>query len=103
MRFLMLDLDTLRADHLGCYGYHRNTSPNIDRVAEQGVRFDNCFNSDAPCLPSRAGMWMGRHGIHTGVINHGGTDAAPMREGPGRDFKTADRFAHRPTVMKKAR
>lgn len=33
MRILMLDLDTLRADHLGCYGYERNTSPNIDSVS----------------------------------------------------------------------
>jgi len=33
MKVLFLDLDTLRPDHLGCYGYHRNTSPNIDRIA----------------------------------------------------------------------
>ena len=55
MRVLMLDLDTLRPDHLGCYGYQRNTSPNIDSVARNGVRFTNWFCSDAPCLPSRAG------------------------------------------------
>ena len=36
MRILMLDIDTLRPDHLGCYGYHRNTSPNIDRIAQPG-------------------------------------------------------------------
>ena len=33
MRLLYLDLDTLRPDHLGCYGYHRDTSPTIDRIA----------------------------------------------------------------------
>ena len=33
MRFLMIDIDTLRYDHLGCYGYNRNTSPNIDGIA----------------------------------------------------------------------
>jgi len=102
MRLVYIDIDTLRADHLGCYGYHRNTSPNIDQIATQGVRFDNCFNSDAPCLPSRAGMWMGRHGIHTGVINHGGTDADPMREGRDRGFKSSDRYDHWPMVMEKA-
>jgi len=56
MRILYLDLDTLRPDHLGCYGYHRDTSPNIDRIAAEGVRFNNCYTPDAPCLPSRASM-----------------------------------------------
>jgi len=102
MRLVYIDIDTLRADHLGCYGYHRNTSPNIDRIAAEGIRFDNCFNSDAPCLPSRAGMWTGRHGIHTGVINHGGTDADPMREGRDRGFKTSPEYDHWPMVMEKA-
>jgi len=99
MRLLYIDIDTLRADHLGCYGYHRNTSPNIDRIAASGVRFDNCFNSDAPCLPSRAGMFMGRHGIHTGIVNHGGTSADPLPEGAGRGFQNSARLWHWPMVM----
>ena len=56
MRILYLDLDTMRPDHLGCYGYHRNTSPNIDRIAAQGVRFTNYYCTDAPCLPSRTAL-----------------------------------------------
>ncbi len=87
MRILMIDIDTLRPDHLGCYGYHRNTSPNIDRIAEQSIRFENCYVSDAPCLPSRSGLWSGRTGFHTGVINHGGTQADPFIEGPTRGFR----------------
>jgi arylsulfatase A-like enzyme len=75
LRILYIDLDSQRPDHLGCYGYHRNTSPNVDRIAAQGVRFDNVHVSDAPCLPSRTALWSGRHGIHTGVINHGGVAA----------------------------
>ena len=43
MRILYLDLDTLRPDHLGCYGYHRNTSPNIDRIAAKSVRFNQYY------------------------------------------------------------
>ena len=77
MRILYLDIDTLRPDHLGCYGYHRNTSPNIDRLAAGGVRFENCYVSDAPCLPSRAALYSGRCGIRNGAINHGG-EAADM-------------------------
>ena len=87
MRILYVDIDTLRPDHLGCYGYHRDTSPNIDALAQQAVRFDNCYNSDAPCLPSRTALWSGRCGFHTGVVNHGGTAAQPFIEGPTRGFR----------------
>jgi arylsulfatase A-like enzyme len=86
MRILYLDIDTLRPDHLGCYGYHRNTSPNIDTLAQKSVRFDNLYVSDAPCLPSRTALWSGRTGYHTGVVGHGGTAADPYIEGPTRDF-----------------
>jgi choline-sulfatase len=86
MRVLYIDIDTLRPDHLGCYGYHRDTSPNIDRIAAQGVRFDKCYASDAPCLPSRTALISGRFGIHTGVVGHGQTAADPLIEGPGRGF-----------------
>ena len=88
MRILYVDIDSLRPDHLGCYGYHRDTSPNIDRIAAEGVRFQNCYASDVPCLPSRSALWAGRHGIHTGVINHGGAQADPFIEGPGRGFRS---------------
>jgi arylsulfatase A-like enzyme len=86
MRILYFDIDTLRPDHLGCYGYSRNTSPNIDRIAGQGVRFENCYVSDAPCLPSRAALFNGRFGIHTGVVGHGGTAADLRLEGSPRGF-----------------
>ncbi len=93
MRILYLDIDTLRADHLGCYGYLRDTSPNIDRLARQSVRMENCYVSDAPCLPSRASMFTGRFGIHTGVVGHGGTAADLRLIGPERGFNT---FRQRP-------
>jgi len=101
MRLLHVDIDTTRGDHLGCYGYHRNTSPNIDRVAAEGIRFEQCYVPDAPCLPSRAALFMGRFGIHTGVVNHGGLRADPYPEGTSREFLTDPRFAHWPAVMRK--
>ena len=88
MRILYIDLDSQRPDHLGCYGYKRDTSPNVDRIAGEGVRFANVHVPDAPCLPSRTALWSGRHGIHTGVINHGGVAADPFLEGEGRAFKS---------------
>ncbi len=87
MNILYIDIDSLRPDHLGCYGYHRATSPNIDAVAREGLRFTNCYTSDAPCLPSRTAMTTGRFGIHTGVVNHGGVASQPFLTGPDRPFK----------------
>jgi arylsulfatase A-like enzyme len=100
MRILYLDLDTLRPDHLGCYGYHRNTSPTIDSVAAEGVRFDNYYCSDAPCLPSRAALMSGRHGIHNGVVNHGGTHADPRLEGRSRQFRDRANFDNLPAWLR---
>ena len=59
MRVIIFDIDTLRPDHLGCYGYMRDTSPNIDEIARRGVRFSRCYCPNAPCLPSRASLITG--------------------------------------------
>ncbi len=87
MRILYLDIDSLRPDHLGCYGYHRNTSPHIDSIARRGLRMSGVHCSDAPCLPSRTAMYTGRFGIHTGVVSHGGTAADPRHDGPTRQAR----------------
>ncbi|MBC2594582.1 sulfatase [Ruficoccus amylovorans] len=87
MRILYIDIDSQRPDHLGCYGYHRNTSPAIDAIAAEGLVFENVYAPDAPCLPSRTAFYSGRFGIHTGVVGHGGTAAQPKIQGPGRNFR----------------
>ncbi|WP_201714308.1 sulfatase family protein [Rossellomorea arthrocnemi] len=91
MRVLLLDLDSTRPDHLGCYGYHRDTSPNIDRICKDGVRFTNYYTSDAPCAPSRSALMSGQLGIHNGLVGHGGTAGDVRHDGPKRDF--SDRLA----------
>ncbi|HEY3298819.1 MAG TPA: sulfatase [Armatimonadota bacterium] len=40
---IIIMADTLRADHVGCYGYSRNTTPNIDRLAKDGIRFNQAI------------------------------------------------------------
>ena len=87
MRILYLDIDALTPSHLGCYGYHRNTSPTIDGLAATGLRCSNVYASDAPCLPSRTALYSGRFGIHTGVVGHGATAAQPKNEGLARNFR----------------
>ncbi|GAG32397.1 unnamed protein product, partial [marine sediment metagenome] len=41
---VLITIDTLRADHLGCYGYFRDTSPNIDSLAKDSFIFENCYS-----------------------------------------------------------
>lgn len=70
MNVVYIVIDTLRADHLGCYGYSRDTSPNIDKLASEGVLFEYAFPSDVPTQPSYTAMFTGLRGIHTGVVSH---------------------------------
>lgn len=72
MRILYVDVDTLRADHLACYGYRRRTAPNLERLAERSVLFERYYCSDSPCLPSRASLSSGQFGITNGVVGHFG-------------------------------
>lgn len=88
MRILYIDIDSLRPDHLSCYGYQRLTSPNIDRIAGEGVRFTNYYASDTPCLPSRSALFSGQFGAKTGVVNHGGQYADPALQGADRGFRS---------------
>jgi arylsulfatase A-like enzyme len=101
MRILYIDCDSLRPDHLGCYGYDRDTSPNIDRLASEGRRFTNYYVSDAPCLPSRTALFASRFGVHTGVVDHGGRHATPRRQG-SRGFRTDPRYASWPRALSRA-
>ncbi len=52
-------VDTLRPDRLGCYGYERGTSPNIDRFAETASLFENAFGQSSWTKPSTASMFTG--------------------------------------------
>jgi arylsulfatase A-like enzyme len=56
---LLISIDALRADHLGCYGYPRNTTPVADRLAEEGVRFEQAFCPVPSTGPSHATMLTG--------------------------------------------
>jgi arylsulfatase A-like enzyme len=63
---VLVSIDTLRADHLGCYGYRRDTSPNLDRLAREGVLFRQAIASSSWTFPSHvsmlSGLNPGRHG-----------------------------------------
>ena len=102
MRILYVDVDSLRPDHLGCYGYGRDTSPTVDALADEGRRFTNVYASDVPCLPSRTALFSGRFGVHTGVVNHGGIAADPRPLGGNRTFRNDGPFRTLPTALREA-
>jgi arylsulfatase A-like enzyme len=56
---LFIVMDTVRADHLSCYGYGRRTTPNIDRIAREGIVFSNAFSAAPWTLSSHASMFTG--------------------------------------------
>jgi len=56
INILLISLDTLRADHLGCYGYSRNTSPTIDTLAEEGTLFTSAFSPASSTLTAHMSL-----------------------------------------------
>jgi arylsulfatase len=70
---LLITVDTLRADHLGCYGYARPTSPQIDALAGQGVLCERVFCAGIPTQPSYTSLYTGQHPLTHGIIAQGGT------------------------------
>lgn len=67
---IIFDIDTLRADHLGCYGYHRDTSPNIDAFAERAALFEWAFAQGPNTPPSQASILTGLYpSSHGRIVN----------------------------------
>ncbi|MCY4593827.1 MAG: sulfatase [Bryobacterales bacterium] len=58
---VLITVDTLRADHLSSYGYHLKTSPVMDQLAEDGVRFDRAYSAIPMTGPSHFSMFTGRY------------------------------------------
>ncbi len=68
---LLVTLDTLRADHLGSYGYPRPTSPFLDRLAREGVLFENAESSAVQTSAAHASLFTGLYPSQHGVRSNG--------------------------------
>ena len=69
MNVVLLAVDSLRRDHMSCYGYHRLTTPYIDRFASQGVLFEDTFSSNIPTTSAYSAMLTGRDLFSTQVVS----------------------------------
>jgi arylsulfatase A-like enzyme/tetratricopeptide (TPR) repeat protein len=68
---ILITLDTVRADHLRCYGYKNIKTPSLDLLASKGVLFENAFTSAPITLPAHASILTGLYPFHTKVRNNG--------------------------------
>ncbi len=68
---ILVSIDTLRADHLGCYGHDGIRTPNIDRFALRSLRFDRCFSAVPITLPSHTTMMTGMYPLRHSVRDNG--------------------------------
>ena len=67
---VLIAVDTLRADHLSCYGYERNTSPEIDSLAGEGVLFLRCLSHIPATTPSFATIFTSKKPVSHGVLDN---------------------------------
>jgi arylsulfatase A-like enzyme len=66
---ILISIDTLRADHLGSYGYYIEMSPNIDNFASEGVRFSRAISQSSWTLPAHASLFTGFYPSSHGAVN----------------------------------
>jgi len=75
---IFIVIDTLRADHLGCSGYNRDITPNIDSLANDGYRFDNAISSAPWTIPAVGTILTGQYPCILGI--KGGHDTSIREE-----------------------
>ena len=75
---MLISIDSLRPDHLHCYGYPKSTSPRIDQLASEGALFENVVSSSAWGLPAHAAMFTGLADSVHGCTD---TETAPFVSG----------------------
>ncbi len=79
LNVVLITIDTLRADHLGCYGYKQIKTPNIDGLAADGVRFERAFAVVPVTLPSHTSMLTGTYPMLSGMHDFSGNKLSPLQ------------------------
>jgi len=72
LNVLIIMVDEMRPDYLGCYGNSVVKTPNLDKLAEEGVIFQNAYSNNPVCLPSRVSLFTGLYPHqHRALTNRG--------------------------------
>src|SRR5437762_202742 len=86
---LLVTIDTLRADHVGSYGYHDASTQTIDALARRGVRFETAVAHAPLTGPSHASILTGQTPLGHGFRNNSGFILAPEVKTVAQDFRNA--------------
>src|SRR6266436_4575508 len=76
---VVVTIDTLRADHLGCYGYKQIRTPNIDALAAEGARFERAYTAVPVTLPSHTLIFTGTYPTLSGVHDFAANKLSPTQ------------------------
>src|SRR6056297_1266624 len=78
MNLALVTVDSLRADHVGCYGYERETTPNIDDVASRSHVFTEAIAHACATRPSFPSLLTSTHGMLYGGFDHLSDEQVPL-------------------------
>lgn len=67
---IFLMTDTTRKDMVGCYGYPKMKTPNLDRLAEEGIRYENAYTCQPVCGPARSAIFTGTFPHTNGMVTN---------------------------------
>ena len=90
LNFILITVDTLRADRVGCYGFPGVKTPTMDLFASRGVKFNHCIAQTPLTLPSHTTLLTGTHPTFHGVRDNGGFLVPPQLKTMAELFKEAN-------------
>src|SRR5256885_4014194 len=79
MNVVVITIDTLRADHLGCYRYKHIRTPNIDALAADGVRFERAYTPVPVTLPAHTAIFTGSYPMLSGIHDFSANKLNPQQ------------------------
>ena len=95
MNVLFITLDQFRADSMSCAGHPLVKTPNLDRLAREGVRLAKHYSQSAPCSPGRAALYTGTYQMNNRVVANG----TPLSNSFDNVAKLARRAGYDPTLF----